>query len=94
MMTTKRRDAVAQRIAGAAEGLFLRRVPANFLTFAIAPVCASNDNVDLNFLTARYRPREFVQCLPWNFASLPGAVQSLVVVAVAGRHWKRERRRR
>jgi len=31
--------------------------------------CANNDNVDLNFLTAWYCPREFVQCLPWNFAS-------------------------
>lgn len=36
--------------------------------------CASNDNVNLNFLT-RYRPREFAQCLPWNFASSPGAMR-------------------
>lgn len=65
----------------AVEGLFLCR--SNFHTSAIAPVCEYNDNVDLNFLTAWYRPREFVQCLPWNFAS-SRKLCSLVEASVRG----------
>lgn len=55
----------------AAEGLYL---PANF-TSPIAPVCASNDNVDLNFLTGAISPPRICAALTVEFRKFLGGAR-------------------